>query len=88
MFFETAAGLIIAFVVKLILEWDNGYYEVIRYNSAHGCPHRDILDWRGKVVRKTWFDFLDNKQGLDLALKDLKDNSDAYVERFVKWHKG
>ena len=38
------------------------------------CPHKDILDQDGNIVRKTWFEFLDNKQALDLAVKDLKDN--------------
>jgi hypothetical protein len=30
---------------------------------------------------------LDNKQALDLAIKDLKDNCEIYSERFMKWLK-
>ena len=41
----------------------------------------------GAVVRKTWFEFLDNKQGLDLAIRDIKDNYELYIERFKKWLK-
>jgi hypothetical protein len=56
-------------------------------SSWHDCPQKDILDKKGNVFRKTWFEFLDNKQALDLAIKDLKDNHDIYIERFKKWLK-
>jgi hypothetical protein len=39
------------------------------------------------VKRKVWFELLDNKQALDLAIKDLKDNHELYVERFLRWLK-
>jgi hypothetical protein len=64
-----------------------GYQEVIRFDSAHDCPHKDILGADGKVKRKVWFELLDNKQGLDLAIKDLKDNYELYIERYLKWQK-
>ena len=32
-------------------------------------------------------ELLDNQQGLDLAIKDLKDNYELYIERFKKWLK-
>jgi len=86
-FFETASGLIIKFVVRLIMKFDSEYYEIVRFDSAHHCPHKDVLNPEGKVIRKIWFELLDNKQALDLAIKDLKDNHDIYVERFEKWLK-
>ena len=49
--------------------------------------NKDILDPTGSVVRKVWFELLDNQQGLDLAIKDLKDNYLLYIERFEKWKK-
>lgn len=83
-FFETNQGILVRYVVKLVC---NGYQEVIRFDSAHDCPHKDILGVDGKVKRKVWFELLDNKQGLDLAIKDLKDNYELYVERYLKWLK-
>jgi hypothetical protein len=83
--FVTASGLITDFVVKLLLLLDDRYYEVIRYDSAHNCPHKDVLDNEGKVIRKVWFELLDNKEGLNLAIKDLKDNCQLYAERFERW---
>jgi hypothetical protein len=74
-FFQTAQGLIVNFVVKLIYRVGEKYYEVVRFDSAHGCPHKDVLDSDGSVRRKIWFKLLGNKQGLDLAIRDLRDNS-------------
>jgi len=39
----------------------------------------------GAVARKIWFESLDNQQGLDMAVKDIKDNYELYIERFKKW---
>jgi len=46
-----------------------------------------VLNVEGKVIRKIWYDFLDHKQALDVAIKDLKDNHELYIERFIKWLK-
>ena len=84
-FFETISGLIINFMVKLVLELENTYHEVVRFDSGHNCPHKDILNTQGKVIRKIWYEFSDNEQALDLAIKDLKDNYQFYIERFKRW---
>ena len=49
--------------------------------------HKDIIDEDGKVIRKVWFEFIDNNDGLNLAVKDLKDNFEMYIERYLKWQK-
>jgi len=64
---------------------NGGYHGIVRYDSAHNCPHKDTLDIHGKVIRKVWFEWLDNRQGLNLAIKDLKDNYQFYADRFKKW---
>jgi hypothetical protein len=84
-YLETLNGLVINYAVKLVLSVDKMYYEVIRFDSAHGCPHKDILDETGAVARKIWFESLDNQQGLDMAVKDIKDNYELYIQRFKKW---
>ncbi|MFZ4857084.1 MAG: DUF7718 family protein [Desulfuromonadaceae bacterium] len=86
-FFETKLGILIKYVVKLVIKQKDGYHEVIRFDTAHECPHKDIIGENGKVKRKVWFELLDNKQGLDVAIKDIKDNHELYVERYIKWQK-
>ena len=82
---ETANGVVVNYVVKLLIIQNNKHFEVIRFDNAHGCPHKDLLDKHGNIVRKTWYDFFDNQQGLDMAIKDIKDNYELYIERFTKW---
>ena len=86
-FIEAASGLIINFVVKLVLRINGAEHEVIRFDSGHNCPHKDILDVGGKSTRKIWYDFLGNKEALNLSIQDLKDNYKLYIERFRKWLK-
>jgi hypothetical protein len=86
-FFETARGRLVQFVVKLVIRTEGIYREVVRFDSAHDCPHKDILDVDGRVRRKVWFESLDNKQGLDLAVRDLRTNYKLYIERYKKWQK-
>jgi len=86
-FFETVQGLLVRFVVKLVHKYRDKFYEIIRFESAHNCPHKDILDIDGSVKRKVWFEMLDNKQALDMAIQDLKDNYEMYLERYEKWLK-
>jgi len=84
-YIETFNGLVVSYVVKLLLRDRKKYHEVIRFDSAHGCPHKDTIDEKGNVIRKTWFEFLDNQQGLDMSIKDIKDNFELYIERYKKW---
>jgi len=67
-YFETASGIIINFVAKLVFELNKRDYEIIRFDTAHGCPHKDVLNVEGKLIRKIWYDFLDYKQALDVAI--------------------
>lgn len=87
-YFKTEKGEVMEFVVKLLCEFDGKYYEVLRYDSGHGCPHKDILNTEGGIIRKVWYDFLDNSQALTTAIADIKDNYEFYIERYLKWLKG
>lgn len=80
-------GTVTNFVVKLLVLFQEVWHEVLRYDSGHDCPHKDILDSEGTVVRKVWYDFLDNGQALTMAITDIKDNHEFYKERFEKWLK-
>jgi hypothetical protein len=86
-FINTEKGKVIEFVVKLMSIYKDEWHEVLRYDSGHGCPHKDILDRNRKVKRKVWYDFLDNGQALTMAILDLKENCGFYKERYKKWLK-
>ena len=41
--YETDAGRVVGFVVRLMIDLEGTIYNVARYDTAHGTPHRDIL---------------------------------------------
>ncbi len=87
-YFKTEKGDVIEFVVKMISMFEGKWHEIIRYDNGHDCPHKDILDINGGIIRKIWYDFLDNGQALTIAITDLNDNFEFYKERYRKWLKG
>jgi hypothetical protein len=86
-YFKTERGEVTEFVVKLLSMFEGKWHEIISYDSGHDCPHKDILDTEGAVIRKVWYDFLDNGQALTMAITDIKDNHEFYTERYEKWLK-
>jgi len=86
--FKTERGDVTEFVVKLLSELEGEWHEILRYDSGHGSPHKDILNTNGEVIRKVWYDFLDNGQALTMAITDIKDNFEFYKERYQKWLRG
>ncbi len=82
-YFKTKKGEVEEFVVKLIALFEDEWYEVLRYDSGHGCPHKDILNTDGEVIRKIWYDFLDNGQALTMAITDIKENYE-FIKRGLR----
>lgn len=85
--FKTDEGEVKEFAIKLLCEFNGRWDEVLRYDSGHNCPHKDILDTSGRIIRKVWYDFLDNSQALTMAIADIKDNYEFYRGRYEKWLK-
>jgi hypothetical protein len=86
--FTMTQGIVAEFVVKLLILFQREWHEIIRYDSGHSCPHKDILNVNGEILRKVWYDFLDNGQALTMAITDIKDNHEFYKERYEQWLKG
>lgn len=79
--FRAAKGKIADFAVQYFSEIDGIAYEIVRYDGSHGHPHRDTLDHRGRVVRKTWLD-TDHNTAMTDAIDDLTDHWERYREDF------
>ena len=72
----------VSFVVRLMLQMNERWVNVVRYDTAHGLPHRDVLDQRGRVVRKDWLTCLTFEEALTHAKNDLVQNYESYLEKF------
>lgn len=54
------------------------------YDSAHGQPHRDTLDRRGRVVHKQWLPGKDFAEVVTEAIDDIKANWAIHRVRFER----
>ena len=77
-------GRVLKFVVRLVSKIDGQRYEILRFDTVHDRPHMDILDIKGKLYDKIWYD-VDNNWALTMAIQDIRANYEAYRERFIKW---
>ena len=80
--FVTVKGRIVSFVVRLMRIEGDQIFGVVRYDTAHGMPHRDIVDRNGRLIRKEWLTNKTFEQALSYAKDDLQTNSQAYIDRF------
>ena len=74
-------GKVKEFVVKLIHKG----MEVVRYDSAHGCPHKDILHPDPHQKRKVWYHGLESDVVLTLAINELRQEYPHLIERYLRW---
>jgi hypothetical protein len=77
-------GRVTSFVVRLMLETDEGPVNITRYDGAHGVPHRDQMSRAGRLTSKTWMHGVDFEAALEYAIADLRENYRAYYEAWLK----
>jgi hypothetical protein len=74
---------IIEFIVQLEILVKNKWYPAIRYDTAHGFAHCDVIHFNGKV-EKTVIPTLNYRDALTYADEDLNENWQYYKELFLK----
>lgn len=83
--FDTHRGEVGPFTVQLeVYDPDDARWRpVVRYDDAHGAPHRDILAYDGRVVEETPLPAgLTNKQAMDVGARDIRTHYRTCVEAF------
>ena len=83
--FDTERGQVVDFSAQLECLFINRWRPVVRYDSAHGRPHRDTLDWDGYVVDKQWLpEGVSFGDALNFAIDDLRNQAAAYRQEFER----
>jgi hypothetical protein len=59
-------------------------YPVVRYDSAHGYPHRDLLDWNGNVADKIWLAPVDYGTAATEAVATIDQDWRQLREEFLR----
>lgn len=84
-YFLTDRGTVLEFVVKLHFQRGETTYEVLRFDTALGGPHKDVLLPSGTKHHVKTFHYLDNNQALTFAIDDIFEHWQLYIERFQQW---
>lgn len=82
--FEVDHGRVLRFVVQLECRFEGDWHPVVRYDTAHGFAHRDLLRPSGEV-EKTETETQDYNEALTYAIDDLTANWVMYRRRYEQW---
>lgn len=84
--FDVERGGVLHFLVQL--EWliEDEWRAVVRYDTAHGFAHRDIMHPAGDT-EKTEMAVRDHNEALTFAIGDLSENWETYRRRYERWLK-
>ena len=55
---------------------------IVRYDTAHGFAHKDVLGKRSALIEKQSFDLLSTWEAFEYALNDLAENFRDYLQFF------
>lgn len=74
---------VVFFRVQYEIKINDKWRPVVRYDTAHGFAHRDLLSLSG-LVKKTPMFNQDYNDALTFAENDLKSNWEYYKSRFLE----
>jgi len=84
--FETERGQILRFVVQLECQFveDDDWVSVVRYDTAHGHAHRDIMH-PTKKEEKTEMSVQNYNEAFTIAMDDVVEKRYDYRRRYEEW---
>ena len=77
------ANKVVEFRIQFEALIDGEWVVIVRYDTAHGRPHRDIMHPDGSEI-KEWLDLYSKAEVLTIGQRDIMENWSAYRERFEK----
>jgi len=84
--FEAERGRIVRFVVQLECQFveDGEWTVVVRYDTAHGYAHRDLMH-PSKKAEKTAMPVQDYNKAFTIAVDDVTEKRYLYRRRYEEW---
>lgn len=79
----TERGRVTDFAVQYEANIGGVWYNVVRYDGAHGYAHRDVLDAQGRTVRKEPLN-LPYAEAVQYAREDIEENWPRYRREFLR----
>lgn len=82
---RTERGRMVDFVVQHETAIGDRMLPVVRYDGSHGRAHRDLLDGKGRTVRKKWLpSHLTFDEALIFGQQDIEGNWRTYRDAFLR----
>ena len=78
----TEKGKISGFVVQYEILLENKWMPVVRYDTAHGYAHKDLINPDGSK-EKIFMGVVDLNEALTLADRDINENWERYKDRYL-----
>lgn len=79
----TEEGTVVSFVVQYEVRIDDKWMPIVRYDTAHGFAHKDLLNPDGSKEKIILGD-ADLGDALTLADKDINENWQTYKNRYLR----
>lgn len=76
-------GAIVEFRIQYEAFIADHWHPIVRYDSAHGQPHRDVLHPDGSET-KEWYAGYRNAEVLSIGQRDIAANWSAYRARYER----
>jgi hypothetical protein len=76
-------GKVVEFRIQFEALIDGRWRVIVRYDTAHGRPHRDIMH-PVSAGTKEWLDIYSSAEVLTIGQRDIMENWPAYRKRFEK----
>lgn len=81
--FDVERGRVLRFLVQLECLIENEWHPVVRYDTAHGFAHRDLMHPAGDT-EKIEMAVGDYNEALTFAISDLSENWETYRGRYER----
>jgi len=82
--FDVERGRVLGFLVQLECLIEDEWHPVVRYDTAHGFAHRDVMH-PASDTEKTEMAVGDYNEALTFAINDLSENWETYRRRYERW---
>lgn len=76
-------GKVVGFVAQYEILLENKWIPVVRYDTAHGYAHKDLMNPDGSK-EKIFIGVADLNEALTMADKDINENWERYKERYLR----
>jgi hypothetical protein len=81
---EKEGGDVTGFITNYVATVAGRDFSVVRFDTRHGFPHKDVVRPDGSVVKIVPMPNLDNHELVDMAIDDLRKNWQSYRRKFER----